>query len=210
MGAGDRSEGSAGGRRDGGRAGEAPVGPTAAAGSAKRGRRSSGALSTETAVATLQNCGNGRRHCGMAEAAAVILQEGRTAAAALQDSGGLGASLLLYSDWGELVAARSSGALAAKTAAAALQDGENDGGGSARRRRRRRRFCKAAETAAATLQEAATWARLLFPYPLSFKGYPRSGFPLPLSRDHGKVTSTYHYSSFQKHSLSILLPPFLI
>ena len=42
-----------------GRPAKLQLGPTAAAGIAKRGRRSSGALSAEKAVATLQNGGNG-------------------------------------------------------------------------------------------------------------------------------------------------------
>ena len=128
-----RSGGSTGRWRGGGRAGEAPVRINGDGWKRKRGRRSSGAFTTDTAAVMLQNGEEGRRHCGMAEAAAVSLQEGGTAAAALQDGGSLVASRLPYPDWEELLAA----------AVVWRAGGGNGGGGSRGRRKRRRRFCKA-------------------------------------------------------------------
>ena len=125
----------------------------------------------------------GRRRCGMAEAAAAILQEGGTAAATLQDGGGLGASLLPYSVWGELVA----GSVVWRAG------GGNGGGGSTGRRKRRRRFCKTAETAAAILQEGSNLGASPLPLSSSLQGDTLDrGSPLSLSREYGKVTSTYH------------------
>ena len=149
VGAGYQSEGSAGGWRDNGRVGEAPVGPTMAAGNAIRGRRSSGALSAEAAVETLQNGGNGE----------VALRAGRSGGggSAGRQSGGGGVAGQRRSGHvpSPLVrlgracrGRRPSGVLAAAIAAAALQDGGNDGGGPARRRRRRRQLSR----------RAATWA----------------------------------------------------
>ena len=210
MGAGDRSEGSAGGQRDdGGGPAKLQLGPTAAAGSAKRGRRSLDALSTETAAATLQNGGNGRRHCGMAEAAVVILQEGGTSAAALQDSGGLGVSLLLYSDRGEQVAVsvvwRAGGGIG--------------GSGSTGLRNRRRQFCKAAALARQIGggrsaggqrwrgRSAVTRGVSPLPSPPSTE-IPNAGIPWPLSCSHGEVTS-HEYSFFISKRLrdNSFLPP---
>ena len=174
--------GSTGRRRGGEWAGEAPVRVNGDGWKRKRGRRPSGAFTTDSAAVMLQNGEEGRRHCGMAEAAAVSLQEGGTAAAALQDGGSLVASRLSYPDWGRT--ARDRGRLArwrrkrrrrlqrrAKTSAAILQGGE---------------------TAAVTRREAATWARFLFPYPLSLTGYPRSGF---LSLSH-VIMETSHQREF--------------
>ena len=191
----------------------------------------------------------GRRHFEKAVAAATILLEGGSAAAAaLQVSGGLGASLLPFpaeENWSRV---RSFGTLAVETAVATLQNGGNGaaalqegssgggdstgrwngGGGSAGqrrsgrvpsplfrlgrtgrglgrlarwRRKRRRRFCRTAETSAAVLQDGGVGGGdpagrqhpgrvFLFPYSLPFKGDPRSGFPLSLSREYGRVTST--------------------
>ena len=139
----------------------------------------------------------------MAEAAAVILQEGGTSAAALQDSGGLGASLLLYSDWGELVAA----------SVVWRAGGGNSGSGSTGLRNRRWRSCKAAALARQIGgggsaggqrwrgRSAVTWGVSPLPSPPS-TGIPNAGIPWPLSCSHGEVTS-HEYSFFISKRLPI-------
>ena len=163
----------------------------------KRGRRSSGAFTTDTAAVMLQN--GGRR------------------AAALRDGRGGGSESTGRRNGGGGSAGRRQSGRVPPPLSRLGRTARGRGRLARWRRKRRRRLQRTAKTSAAVLQggetaavtrrEAATWARFLFPYPLSFTGYPRSGFPLSLSREHGNITSQFNILHFKRHTRYSLLSP---